>query len=287
MKDTNRGVRVLKPNTKWLATICLLLSSQIARAQVKTGTILYVNFTPSDLTVAADSRMTIAETGEHDDAECKISAFGNKFVFAMAGVVFPNDDIRNPHFVARQIWDTESLTEDNEIKLVSAVAKEWAARMEQIYAQSGKIDLIRKHTGGEALANAMFAATDSRGQMAVVLVAIDFDGKLFDTSGYIRITHNLQDLPAGTQVSAGFDEIANEYGLETSDRAKEYMTRFKTQISNLPPMEQRARIASKLVELSVLFDPHKDELGFPIDVLQLRPTEGINWVSIKANCPQN
>lgn len=85
----------------------ILLACQLASPQLKTGTILFINFSPDDLTVAADGRMTLGNTGRYEDTECKISAFGNKFVFAMAGGVF-TDAGRNPHSIARQIWTTES-----------------------------------------------------------------------------------------------------------------------------------------------------------------------------------
>src|SRR6266849_10059738 len=84
----------------WLVFVTMLLTIQLARPQVKNGTILFINFTPDDLSVAADSRMTLGETGKYDDTECKISAFGNKFVFTMAGGVFADAE-RNPHLIAR------------------------------------------------------------------------------------------------------------------------------------------------------------------------------------------
>jgi hypothetical protein len=285
MKDAKRSFTVIKPNVKW-SVVFLLCSSQIAWPQVKTGTVLFINFTPSDLTIAADSRVTLGGGG-YNDTECKISAFGDKFVFVMAGAVFSTDDLRNPHSIARQIWELNSLTEQSAKKLVPVIAEEWVARMEQIYAQSGQIGAVKKHMGGEVLANAFFAATDSMGQLAIVGVNIDFDGQLFDTSGQIHITHNIRNLPPDSWASGGLDEVADEYRLETSVRAKEYMSQFRTEILSLSPLEQRARLAAKYVEMSILLHPRKAELGFPIDVLQLKPGTGVNWVSIKANCPQN
>lgn len=270
----------------WLVIVPILWAFQMASPQVETGTILFINFTPDDLTVAADSRRTFGDTGKYDDTDCKISAFGNKFVFAMAGGVF-TDAGRNPRSIARQIWTTESRTEESATKLVPAVAEKWTTRMEQVYAESGEVGNVRKHTGGEVLANAFFAATDGEGRMALVAVNIDFDGRLFDTYGQVRVTHDIQNFAIDSWASAGLDEVADEYRLETSDRARKYMARFRTEISALTPREQRAKLATKFVELSIRLHPRKAELGLPVDVLQLKPVVGITWVSLKTNCPQN
>ncbi len=270
----------------WLVIVPILWAFQVESPQVKTGTVLVIDFSPDDLTVAADSRMTFWDTGKHDDTVCKISAFGNKFVFAMSGTVF-TDAGRNPNSIARQIWTTESRTEESATKLVPAVAEKWTTRMEQFYAKSVQVGELRKHTRRAVLANALFAATDSESRMAVVGVNMDFDESLFDTYGQVRVTRDIQNVPIDSWVSVDLKQVAYEFRWETSDRAKKYMARFRTEISALTPREQRAKLATKFVELSIRLHPRNAELGLPVDVLQLRPALGINWVSLKSNCPQN
>jgi hypothetical protein len=70
---------------KWIACVFLPSPISAATAQVKTGTVLYVDLPKDEFTVAADSR-PIFLGGNCDDTECKILAFGSQFVFSMAGM---------------------------------------------------------------------------------------------------------------------------------------------------------------------------------------------------------
>ena len=83
----------LSTGMKWIACVFLLSPISAATAQVKTGTVLYVDLSKDEFTVAADSR-SIFLGGNHDDTECKILAFGNQFVFGMAGT--RADELEHP-----------------------------------------------------------------------------------------------------------------------------------------------------------------------------------------------
>src|SRR5258708_19739793 len=86
-----RPLGALSPGTKWIACVLLLSPISAATAQVKTGTVLYVDLSKDEFIVAADSRW-IFLGGNHDDTECKIQAFGNQFVFSMPDPPTPNQD---------------------------------------------------------------------------------------------------------------------------------------------------------------------------------------------------
>jgi hypothetical protein len=262
----------------------LLLPVYVAWPQIEAGSVVYVDFAKDEVTIAADSRMNLS-SGGHDDTECKISAFGDQFVFAMAGVV--RGEKWNAHAVARQLWEAESKLEADPVKLVPAVADKWATRMEEIYRQQpNTISTIRK-LGTEALANGIFAATNNGGNLVVHVTNIDFDLRLFDSKNLVRLWHDGRNIPPGTSASGGLDEILGEFLAQSSTRAKDYWKGFIPQISNMTKSQQRASISSKLIELSIRLHPQNDQLGFPVDVLQLRPKTGVSWVSIKPNCPQN
>ena len=79
-----RPLGALSTGMKWIACVFPLSPISAATAQVKTGTVLYVDLSKDEFIVAADSRW-IFLGGNHDDTECKIQAFGNQFVFSMAG----------------------------------------------------------------------------------------------------------------------------------------------------------------------------------------------------------
>jgi hypothetical protein len=269
---------------KWPGITVFLFSTCTAWSQIKTGTVLYVDF-EDELTIAADSRMTFGN-GLHDDQECKISAFGNQFVFAMAGVVKREQEPWNAHTVARQVWEEESKKEVDPVRLVQIIANKWVTQMEEIYKQSRIFPELRKiqpeNTG--VLANGVFGASNGAGVIAAYSTNITFDRPLFDSSSVVSIGHNGTIVPRG-QFSAGHDEIAMEFGQQTSGRAKEYMDRFMPQLPS-GKSEKRAAIAAKLIELSILLHPKSSELGFPVDVVQLAPKTGVSWVALKPNCPK-
>ena len=271
---------------KWIPIIIILVS-QVTGPQVQTGagTVLFLLYSPTLLTVAADSRLTMLG-GEHKDTECKISAFGNKFIFTMAGVVFTNGDKRNPHLISRKIWEVESRKESSAPALVLDVANKWASKMEETFADPALMAKTRKITGGEALATADFAATDRSGKMALASAEMHFDGPLLDRSGQLHFIHEVKLLTARRWYSAGRDDIVKEYMRRTSPRSQQFIAKLGPELSGLPPDESDARLARELIESSIALSVNKNDLAAPVDVVQLRPTLGVKWISLKPNCEQ-
>ena len=254
---------------------------------MRSGTALFVDFSQDEVTIAADSRSTL-ETGEHDDTECKISAFGDKFVFTMAGLrSYRVQGGWDAHSVAREVWKQESRPGRTADDLVLAVAKRWIAEMVRRYGRPELITDTRKRTaGGEPiLATALFAATDQTNSMLLMAVSTLFDRELFDSDGRIRLTSEVNRVSPPDWVAGGRSEVAEEFRRESTDRAKSYMSWFRNEISDLNQTQQRAALAKKLIELSILLHPNRDEFAFPIDVLQLRRNAGVYWTHRKANCP--
>jgi hypothetical protein len=279
-------LRVLSTGTKLIASALFLFPFSTVSAQVSTGTVIYVDLSKDEFTIAADSRTTFS-SGAHDDTECKILAFGNQFVFTMAGVV--ENQNWNAHVVARRIWQTESLKESDPVKLAQIVGERWATEMEANYRDASVINNVRlmrtNETQSEVLATAVFLATNDLSEMIVYAISIDYDPKAFTSENLMRTHHDGFVISAPiSAVTGGRDEIISEFNSQTSERAREYFKWFIPTISNLPPSQRRALYASKLIELSILLHPKADELGFPIDVLQLRPKSGVSWVSLKPNC---
>lgn len=272
---------------KFLAPLVICLSlNQFALSQIQTGTVVFADFTKNEITIAADSRGTSSRTGAHKDTDCKISAFGNKFVFAMAGA-----STLNGHWeaksIAREVWEAQSKISST-TPLLDRVVDGWNRAMKELYSDADFIASIRPPvTGVPVIATAMFGATDDAGTLRLKTVDITFDPFLFDTQRKVQIVQNVKEVPAGQIRVMGHKEIPLEFWRGTSQRARDYDGRFNLRISNLPIDQQRAKRASKMIELSILLDPKKEELGFPIDVLQLRKGSGVRWVRRKANCPEN
>src|ERR1035437_2838878 len=100
---------------KYLALL-LALCSEMAWSQLQAGTVIFLDFEKDEITMSADSNLRSANTGEIVK-DCKISTFGNKFAFQIAGLIkdaIPNGwDVRR---IARQIWQSESAHESDASK---------------------------------------------------------------------------------------------------------------------------------------------------------------------------
>ena len=76
---------------KSLVITFFVFSIGVAWPQIEGGTVVFVYFSKDEVTVAADSRTIRIPDGAQFDTECKISAFGNQFVFSLAGIAKGDD----------------------------------------------------------------------------------------------------------------------------------------------------------------------------------------------------
>lgn len=273
--------------------LLLLLFKQPAGPEFQGGTVLFVYYSPDEVTFAADSRLVqyhstgsqLTVVGQNDE-ECKVSAFGNNFVFTMAGlanITFHGQ--QNTHDIARAIWQSESAHEANAEKLVKTVSDKWVAAMREIYERPS-VARYQTRKNGPVIANAFFAATDQTGRLAVHAVDLAVDLRLFQSQGIVRVNaanEGDMDLSGGPS-AAGKAEIITELRAGTTPRAKKFKEEFRSQTLNMTPSQRRAAYATKLIELSVLFNSD-GSVGLPVDVLQLRRRTGVQWVRRKRNCP--
>lgn len=257
-----------------LCAFVFIFFCRAAWPQVETGTVIWVDFEKDEITIAADSRSTHAQDGSHDDTECKLSAFGDKFIFGLAGMARKRGpDGWDSHLIARQIWKAEAPKETDATKLVRSVSDGWASAMDSIYGNPEIIRAKRRDQPDNAvLANSLFAATDATGKLATYGVDISFDIPLFDSTGAVKLIHSPNDAiqKVGFGSGLGLDEIILEFTSRSTPRAAEFMRWWLPQISRLKPSDWRAAFTSKLIELSILLHPRHDELGFPVDVVQLQ-----------------
>jgi hypothetical protein len=269
---------------KWLVVTFLLTVTQTAWPQYKSGTVIFLSLSENQLTVAADSRITFG-SGEYQDTECKISAFGSKFIFTMAGVA-ENGTKWNARSIARQIWQSESKDGSGASDLHIRVSDKWITAMEKVYDDPALIAASRTQTGTDYLASAAFAALDKSGKINVMLVDIGFDLRFFDATGKIRFFADRRILLK--QSALGHADVVTEFLSRSSERSIAYMEWFDTTSAALSRSKEQAALASKFIELSILLHPKNTELGFPIDVVQFGPPPlGIHWIWIKPNCQQN
>ncbi len=272
---------------KYLALL-LLLSGKMAWPEHHTGSVIYVNLSKSEITMSADSKVTSSKSGDNH-TDCKISAFGDKFAFEIAGLI--KDD--NPHgwdarLIARKSWKSESLHESDAVKLVQAVTDKWIAATKKIYSDPEYLRHKRlSHPESDTIANVVFAATDKKGKLAAKAVNVVFDITAFDSKGIVHLSYPSGNLSPGEWKAAGSDEIITEYITGVSVRAMEFLKQWRTQqASNPSPSARQADLATKIIDLSIRLHPHPERIGPPVDVLQIMPTTGIHWIQRKPECPE-
>ncbi len=271
-----------------LSALFIVLLAQSAWPQVETGSVLFFERQQNELTVATDSRVTGMTSGRHEDAQCKISAFGPQFVFSSVGIASKGENgkvIWDAFDMARRIWRSEAKTGSTNT-LVARVADKWTIRMVKALAEPSTIQAVRKRTLDGALASAVFANTAKSDPLVVEEVEIGFDVPLFDSTHKVRITHSSKIVLDGSYGFGGHGEIAVEFLYRTSERGKDFYNRFTAENSSKDSSTQRAILARELVELSVQLHPNRIELGLPADVLQLKGGGTVQWRWVKQNCPQ-
>lgn len=84
----------------------------------------------------------------------------------------------------------------------------------------------------------------------------------------------------------GKGEVADEHIYVRTERAKEENNRWRDW-SKEDPQTFHARIAARLVELTIQHHPDKKSVGGPIDAVTLSLADGIQWVQRKPECPAN
>jgi len=264
--------------------VLLLLTGKMAWPQSETGSVIFFYMSDGEITMSADSK-TISVQSREVKSDCKISAFGDKFAFQIAG--FIKDDIPNGwdvRLIARKIWQSESVHEPDAFKLVQAVSDKWMDRTRRIYSDPEYIRYRRHtHPNSPVIANVVFAATDKSGQLIARAVDVYFDMAAFDSAGRVDLGYRPRYQPPGW-IAAGSSEIINEFMLGVSPRAKKFMNDWRANNAKLTPSSRNAELARKMIEFSIRLHPHPEEIGPPVDVLQIMPKTGIHWVQGEAGC---
>jgi hypothetical protein len=280
------------------ALFVALFGIQIALPQIRSGTVVYYDFAKDEITFSADSRSANVTNGEQVDTHCKISAFGDKFVFVATGFTIREHIGHDAHAVnwsahkeARAAWETAVNAKINDAStLVSMVSQEWTAAVEAFFSNPDLIRIIGTRlvkAEDPIIIGGLFAATDTEGNLVLTSSQVLLDLNVFVSTGKIRLWHEFQNGRPDSWGTGGHDEIVNEFKRQSSTRAREHMQRFLTSIASLTPAEQRAVLATELVRLSISLYPQTGLLGGPIDVVQLHRRTGVKWIHRKGNCPQN
>lgn len=263
-----------------LAVIGALLPGVFAYAQIKSGTIVVFNQTPSDFFIAADSRANYSKALAPDDNQCKVSAFQSSHViFANSGVTgyissgksdsvqtwSANDEAK---IAIPQKWPKPFPANAAEaIKVLTAL---WADKMKDRWQVTFSAHpevlgaVIAKQRGGP-ITKGVFAIA-FKGQIAIAMAEIRYT-----SAGMTAVFYDDMHCTAGVTI-CGIGELGVVF---------EHLMPGPF----MPNSDQITRL-TKLVELTEAEDK-SGMIGGPIDALEMSKDGAITWKQRKKVCPDH
>lgn len=264
--------------------IWILLACQVSFPQIKSGTVILVMADQGEVTIGADSRATANVTKNHSESSCKILPLGDRFFFTFSGLVGPVSGEWSVYSIARDSWTKEKKNHSNAEELVRAVLERWNLRAKGLYADAA---LLRGHGTDPLLGQPVFGATDSFGNIFVLAEEVTFNpAQLTDTQRKVEISiENQQIVRPGNHVTLGRRDVVEEYFGLRSERARTAAREFRIENQSLTnPNDQHAALVRFLISQAIKLDPHRNELGPPVDIIQLRSFSGIFVRTLKPGC---
>ncbi len=270
------------------ALVCaaVVFIPQFAQAQLTSGTLIVFQLRNNKFMLAADSRGEL--NGVTRDTNCKVAAFRQKVIFAVAGVPFypprPFDPAPAWNSVIEAgkaivaVSPKESRTSQSR---VNAIADRWAKNMRDNWRTTDRFhhDLVAQEQGGN-LTVGVFAAT-SHGTVSFTTRFIVLD------KGKITILPDDQQDCSAHPCAAGHSDILKEYYEGKTQRATNDFRTYKLH-EPLPKgtSPEMARIIW-LVDLAATYEPTRT-IGLPVDALELSGDGHTRWVQgyRKKQCPE-
>ncbi|MGH9351031.1 MAG: hypothetical protein ACRD2G_02550 [Terriglobia bacterium] len=280
---------------KLLLAIALIASSAtLAKSQLEDGSVLIVTYSPDEIVMAADSRVTNVKTGQFRDNYCKLSAPGGKVIFGTTGLVESIGGFDSTGLFRRIIREMGGDYKDG---FVEQIATRWADAMDQNYAKmpSNLVEqFIGENSGNRALDCTMFAGVEPSGSLALVRARLFYGKPANGAPAAVRYKIEVIPLESPTP---GYLNIA---GCGNIDILQQF-TPPKTQ-SNQAEVEQwklftgdvKAQIAVRLVNLTIArekpepFGGHEVvPVGGPVDAAEIQRGGIVKWIQRKPSCPAN
>ena len=276
----------------WALAFGLLLPV-LASAQLEHGSVLIVAYSPSEIVMAADSRVINIQTGQFRDDYCKLAAPEGRILFGGTGLLesiggFDSVGLAR-HLVSHMIPNGGG-------GFVRQVATRWADAMEQNYAKlPGDLvsQYIQENGRTRALDCTMFAGVDRSEGLSLVRAAVYYGGVPGGRSalqGRITIIP-LQSPQRNSLTFAGCGDINIMESLlaRKTDWAKATVRHWEDLTGDV-----EAQAATQVVQLTIAREePQADggkqivPVGGPVDAAEIRPNSGVRWLRRKPDCAAN
>lgn len=265
-----------------------VLVGNAAFAQTKKGTIGVVSFTKDKIAAAIDSH-AMADIGPPSNSECKITAFDDEVIFLVSGVAVRTkgtstwsamQEAKNAH----QIISGQPIPNDGKAAQMAAT---WGALMLERFLAWNKedpVDVVR-HVQDRALTRAYFAGRNSKKALVLWEVIITYDPK--KTNPLDRFVHEITC--ARGICAIGRVEVVFELVYADSESAHAEAAEWEKVAAQFSVENRPIQRVIRLVELTISRRKAAgfDDVGGPIDAVELLRDGGVKWYARKCNCADN
>lgn len=272
------------------ALVFAVLFPALAAAQLEHGSVLIVAYSPSEIVMAADSRVTNIQTGQFRDNYCKLAAPEGRILFGGTGLLESVGGFDSVGLVRRLV---SHMTPTGNGGFVQQVATRWVNAMAQNYAKV-PADLVskalQKNGGTRALDCTMFAGAGPEGSLSLIRAGVYYGGVRGGRptlQGRITIIP-LQSSARNVLSFAGCGDINVMESLlpPKTDWAKAAVQHWKDLTGDI-----EAQAATQVVQLTIAHEKPQAyggkeivPVGGPIDSAEIRPNSSVRWLHRKPEC---
>jgi hypothetical protein len=264
------------------AGLCLCAIAQIESG----GSVAYAGWSEDEIVIAADSRES--GSNSYSDTSCKISAFGNKLIFAATGRYRPpHEPFWNVHAVASNnfFWITRKNTTDH-----------LAKRLADIWGQYVKVEFQRRGTSALAglednhVAVGIFADFEEDGTLLIVVSDVTYEKNFI----YPKISTLTSVIPIDKQAYVmGHRDIVDETSAAKTPNGIKWLNELHARMQTAT--DQIAGEAIGLVNLTIDNLP-KGNIGIggtpfsvvgpPVAAVRLMRGKEVEWIA-RGKCGGN
>jgi hypothetical protein len=273
----------MKCHTALLICFCWCVTPP-ARGQDIHGTVIVSAHSKTKLVVAAESRNS-------DDPFsvdfCKIIVLDKRTAFAGAGIaVHANPIVTYWNAYAEAAYAFEKSQPNPTSHRLRDTATDFGKRFVRAVNKALQMDPHESQRLIEGNENRVFNAifygfANNIAEMYQIEVVYDPTTRL--------ATESLDTFTQGDELrwgAAGRSETVVEVVSGASAFGRSELEKWEKTKETFPQKDRDVRWAMKLVELTIAYNPHREDVGGPIDSLEIT-ANGIRWVQCKSKCQCN
>ncbi len=262
------------------ALVCLPWISP-ARGQDTHGTVIVSAHSKTKLVLAAESRNADAPTSK---TMCKILVLDSRTVFAGAGIAaHANPNITYWNAYAEAAYAFEKAKPSQGSSRLRNTATDFGDRLTRAVNKALQIDRDASKRLIEDDENRVFNALFlgfTEGVAEMYQIQVKYDPLTDKASASLDTFVQEDDLRFG---ASGRNETAVEVISGASKFGRSELKKWEKTQNQFPRQDRDVRWLMKLVELTIAYNPHREDVGGPIDGLEIT-RDGIRWVQCKPKC---